>query len=219
MVLRLYQEHQMLNVTQELSNKIAAGNHWLVYDGVNIVDAFNSRDAARATKGENKLKKWDGAEGFNLVNGNGHVEQDAEPDDSIQGVIDGAQAVGMNVAVIDENTDFSKLHLNLGGADKPLPREATDASEFAADKEAEVVVTDLKTKPIDPVKEKKPKAEVSHKSTVERPTQLVHTIANMLYDADPAVTRKEIIAACTEQGIAYYTILTQYQAWKAARGE
>jgi hypothetical protein len=138
--------------------------------------------------------------------------------------------------VIDENTDFSKLGNPFGASqvmadevdggdptdaeiEESNKGEMTDAEEFAKDKEAEVVVTDLKTKPIDPVKEKKPKAEVSHKSTVERPTQLVHTIANMLYEADPAVTRKEIIAACTEQGIAYYTILTQYQAWKAARGE
>lgn len=234
----------MLNLTQELSNKIAAGNHWLLHDGVNIIEAYASRDAARAEKGENKIKKWDGAEGFNLI-GSGEPQQD----DSIQGVVEAAEAVGLNVIVIDENTDFSKLTINQGAAmehatvderteadkafdnphhghmeeedesNEPRTQDQQDSSEFAEAKEAGVEVKDLETKPIDPQAEDKPKAKppVSHKSTVEKPTKLVHVIADMLADANPDVTRKEIIAACTEAGIAYYTILTQYQAWKANR--
>jgi hypothetical protein len=213
----------MLNVTQELSNKIAAGNHWIVYNDTDIIDAHASRTAARAAKGENKVKQWDQKEGFNLLNGNGH-------DDSIQGVIDGAEAVGLNVVVIDENTQFPDLRSESdkafdnphhGHMDEEHDMGTSDKqpqSEFAQDKENMAEDPQPAPTPIDPAKEAKVKPTISHKSTVEKPTKLVHTIADMLYEADPSVTRKEIIAACTAEGIAYYTILTQYQAWKANRG-
>jgi hypothetical protein len=205
----------MLNITQELSNKIAEGNHWLIHNDEQVIDAFASRNAARAAKGENKIKQWDEGVGFNLI-GNGHSAEPGEID-----VVETLQAVGLNPVIIDENTDFSKLpHLNqfvkdLGGE----VRETEDATEFAMDKEAEVKTEELKTKPIDPKKEAKPKVDILHKSTAEKPTRMVHDICDVMYGENPDVTRKEIIAACTEAGIAHYTILTQYQAWRANRGE
>lgn len=232
----------MLNITQELSAAIAGGNHWLVYNETEIVAAVPSRNKARELKGNNKIKQWDGTEGFNLLNG--HVTE-VNP-------IEALQAAGLNPIVIDENTDFSKLpgpndsrwadakavnptrdeafdnphHGHVEEEDvitDPFKGTAPEMSEFAKDKEAMSTEGAVDPQPsvtaINPAKEAKPARVISHKSTVEKPTRLVHAIADMLYAADPAVTRKEIIDACTEQGIAHYTILTQYQAWKANRGE
>jgi hypothetical protein len=226
----------MLNCNQEIRQKIAAGNLWIVYDEVNVLDAFESRTKARAAKGSNKVKQWEDSD-FNADDpSNATDDSNADYENGgIQGVINGAEAAGLNVVVIDENTDFSKLDMAPPAGHVPArgPSEAdfqdtegdafvadmtAEQSEFAKDKEA--MTTDPKPTPtpIDPVKEVKVKPPVSHKSTVEKPTKLVHAIADMMADANPDVTRKEIIAACTEAGIAYYTILTQYQAWKAARG-
>jgi hypothetical protein len=48
------------------------------------------------------------------------------------------------------------------------------------------------------------------KSTVANPVQLVWALANSM----PRAKRKDIIAACVEQGVAFYTARTQYQLWK-----
>lgn len=52
-------------------------------------------------------------------------------------------------------------------------------------------------------------------STCERPTKKVWHIA----DAMPMATRKEVMAECVAQGIAYGTARTQYQAWFKASQE
>lgn len=54
-------------------------------------------------------------------------------------------------------------------------------------------------------------------SVVVRPVKLVHAIAAGMYAADPAVTRKVVIAACVAQGIATHTARTQYQVWFQAQ--
>lgn len=59
------------------------------------------------------------------------------------------------------------------------------------------------------------KANVS-RSTVENPVKLVHSIAASMHAADPNVTRKSIIAACEQVGIATHTAKTQYQIWRTA---
>lgn len=56
------------------------------------------------------------------------------------------------------------------------------------------------------------------KSTIESPSKRVWEIADQMKAANPNVRRKDVIAACVEQGIAYYTARTQYQLWfKASR--
>jgi len=56
------------------------------------------------------------------------------------------------------------------------------------------------------------------KSTIESPSKRVWEIAEQMKAANPNVRRKDVIAACVEQGIAYYTARTQYQLWfKASR--
>lgn len=52
-------------------------------------------------------------------------------------------------------------------------------------------------------------------STCERPTKKVWDIA----DAMPKASRKEVMAECVAQGIAYGTARTQYQAWFKASQE
>ena len=62
-------------------------------------------------------------------------------------------------------------------------------------------------------------AEKAHKSTTERPCQRVFTIAGDMIKANPDVRRKDVIAACVEAGIAFYTARTQYQQWLTAHKE
>jgi len=69
-------------------------------------------------------------------------------------------------------------------------------------------------------KEQSTKKEVVmlRKSTIESPSKRVWEIAEQMKAANPNVRRKDVIAACVEQGIAYYTARTQYQLWfKASR--
>lgn len=64
-------------------------------------------------------------------------------------------------------------------------------------------------------KEQSTKKEVVmlRKSTIESPSKRVWEIADQMKAANPNVRRKDVIAACVEQGIAYYTARTQYQLW------
>lgn len=52
-------------------------------------------------------------------------------------------------------------------------------------------------------------------STCEKPTKKVWHIA----DSMPKASRKEVVAECVRQGIAYGTSRTQYQAWFKASQE
>jgi len=59
-----------------------------------------------------------------------------------------------------------------------------------------------------------------HRSVPMSPTKLVWHIADAMLAKNPNVSRKEIMAECDRQGIAYYTARTQIQLWKKAlRGE
>lgn len=70
--------------------------------------------------------------------------------------------------------------------------------------------------------EKAPKAsgksiEVKNHSTIERPTKTVWHIADEMSAANPQVRRKDVIAECVRQGVAFYTARTQYQQWLATK--
>ncbi|WP_242361892.1 hypothetical protein [Anaeromyxobacter sp. SG17] len=62
------------------------------------------------------------------------------------------------------------------------------------------------------------KVEKPSKSTIEKPTKAVWTIADEMKKADPAVTRKAIVDECMHRGIAYYTARTQAQLWSKKQG-
>lgn len=55
------------------------------------------------------------------------------------------------------------------------------------------------------------------KSEIEKPCNQVWEIAiemnAVVHQGEPAPKRKDVIAACVEQGVAYNTARTQYQAW------
>ncbi|MEJ3960628.1 hypothetical protein WGP40_09865 [Brachymonas sp. G13] len=52
--------------------------------------------------------------------------------------------------------------------------------------------------------------KMKNHSTIELPTKRVWHIA----DSMPEAKRKDVIAACVEEGIAFFTARTQYQKWK-----
>lgn len=56
-------------------------------------------------------------------------------------------------------------------------------------------------------------AEPHNASIVESPVKRVWEIADSMPDA----RRKDVIAACVDQGVAFYTARTQYQKWKQNR--
>jgi hypothetical protein len=55
-----------------------------------------------------------------------------------------------------------------------------------------------------------PVVKTRNASTVESPVKRVWAIADSMPDAK----RKDVIAACIEEGIAFFTARTQYQKWK-----
>jgi len=68
-----------------------------------------------------------------------------------------------------------------------------------------------------PAIKKARKTMVTAHSTVERPTKLVWHIADEMFNANPEVRRKDVIAECVNRGIAFYTARTQYQQWLATK--
>ncbi len=52
-------------------------------------------------------------------------------------------------------------------------------------------------------------------SAVEKPTKLVWHIA----DGMPKAKRAEVLKACADAGIAFYTARTQYQLWKSLKNK
>lgn len=69
----------------------------------------------------------------------------------------------------------------------------------------------------EPQREEAPTRVVKERnaSTIEKPTRKVWEIA----DSMPGAKRKDIIAACVAQGIAFFTARTQYQKWMQASRE
>lgn len=96
---------------------------------------------------------------------------------------------------------------------KPAKEAAKMVQQYepAADKAAAAIKAPKA--PAAPKAEPKPKR---HLSEVEGPTKLVWNIAEQMREQNPAVTRKEIMAACEKAGIAYYTARTQIQQWYVA---
>lgn len=59
------------------------------------------------------------------------------------------------------------------------------------------------------------KTEITNVSTIERPCKKVWDIAENM----PGAKRKDVLEACVQAGIAYYTARTQYQQWLSIRKE
>jgi len=65
---------------------------------------------------------------------------------------------------------------------------------------------------------REPSLLVRDRSTVGKPVQLVWAMADEMFAANPAVSRREVIAECVRRGVAVNTAKTQYSAWRAVRG-
>lgn len=95
------------------------------------------------------------------------------------------------------------------------PIEAEDASEGEA-LDAMEQERDEAQNPDAPADEPQPEeapapvVKARNASTVESPVKRVWAIADSMPDAK----RKDVIAACVAEGIAFFTARTQYQKWK-----
>lgn len=190
----------MTAIRLSLVNKIAdfqkdGKTPWITLKDNTVQEVYVNRDAARAAK-TGKPSKYDHA------------------------------ALG----ALDLINDLSALPTAEAVADKMI---GSDEADFAADKAADVVVPDAPSvAPIPPVaatsalaadKASKVKADVRHQSEIIRPTKRVWGIADeMTAKAKeaglPVPSRKEVMAECDRQGIAYFTARTQYQVWKQMQG-
>lgn len=98
---------------------------------------------------------------------------------------------------------------------RPMAGNAIAASDVA--EAGEQVTPQLTASAEDgaPATEQEPQAAGGkrNRSTVESPVKQVWAIA----DSMVGTSRKNIIAACIEQGIAFYTARTQYQRWRASK--
>lgn len=110
-------------------------------------------------------------------------------------------------SLIDETIEVAgaaieemKTNLTLAEALAESGESLDDLKEADAQANAAMINTDLL----------KPRV-----STCERPTKKVWDIA----DSMPKASRKEVMAECVAQGIAYGTARTQYQAWFKASQE
>lgn len=91
-----------------------------------------------------------------------------------------------------------------------IPEEPTDP-EKAADAQ---MVADAAAEAGDAVAD-----NIVRKSSIERPTKKVWDIAEAMFAANPDTRRKDVIAECVRQGIAFYTARTQYQVWSQLQKE
>jgi len=58
-----------------------------------------------------------------------------------------------------------------------------------------------------------------HESSIERPCKRVWAIADEMFAANPQMKRKDVLARCVAEGIAFYTARTQYQQWLGIQRE
>lgn len=101
---------------------------------------------------------------------------------------------------------------------------AVEANEVEEQEVEEQVVEETASKEVEetsaePAKKKKATPKIDDRlrmSTIEAPSKRVWEIAEQMKAENPNVRRKDVIAACVEQGIAYYTARTQYQLWYKA---
>lgn len=125
------------------------------------------------------------------------------------------------------------VHLSNGVTDNVLELEEIEAGHrhFQSKKDQEEVESTIRESKhqfcclgcgedfgpaVDLTKKEVKKVEKVNKSTASKPCSLVWEICEQMKGAK----RKEVLAACVEQGVAYYTARTQYQQWLvASRGE
>lgn len=111
----------------------------------------------------------------------------------------GRQQLGTEVI---EGQDFELVEIDGQYGYQPTSCDLLDKSLTDAEFEKPAIVYDAKhvAKAI----------KQRNKSSITNPVQHVWAIANSM----PSAKRKEIIAACVELGVAFFTARTQYQKWR-----
>lgn len=92
---------------------------------------------------------------------------------------------------------------------------ATRAAKNAITKsgiEAEIIINEVEGGFTFQIEVQVPSKDFLRVSEIETPCSVVWDIASSMEGAK----RKDVIAECTKQGIAFYTARTQYQLWKQA---
>lgn len=88
--------------------------------------------------------------------------------------------------------------------------EALEAMEQERDEAQNTDAPEVQADEPQPEEAPTPVVKARNASTVESPVKRVWAIA----DSMPEAKRKDVIAACVAEGIAFFTARTQYQKWK-----
>ena len=88
--------------------------------------------------------------------------------------------------------------------------EALEAMEQERDEAQNPDAPEVQADEPQPEEAPAPVVKTRNASTVESPVKRVWAIA----DSMPEAKRKDVIAACVAEGIAFFTARTQYQKWK-----
>lgn len=88
--------------------------------------------------------------------------------------------------------------------------EALEAMEQERDEAQNPDAPEVRADEPQPEEAPAPVVKTRNASTVESPVKRVWAIA----DSMPEAKRKDVIAACVAEGIAFFTARTQYQKWK-----
>lgn len=118
-----------------------------------------------------------------------------------------AKAAGLEqYEIIEQDGQFGFRPIE---ADDASEGEALEAMEQERDEAQNPDAPEMQAD--DPQQEETaPVVKTRNASTVESPVKRVWAIADSMPDAK----RKDVIAACVAEGIAFFTARTQYQKWK-----
>jgi hypothetical protein len=181
--------------------QVAGKSPWITIADDTVQGVYTNRDGARGAKNGKPVKYDPATVATELTDS----PADLPSGDAV------ATAMGLPAELEGEQAEE--------GVSTFVTQGNPDAAEFAAFKadEAAPEVTATVT-PINPAAEApkvaKVKADIRHASEPLRPTKLVWQIADDMLAANPATTRKDVLAECERRGIAFFTARTQYQVWK-----
>ncbi|MEV2063535.1 hypothetical protein ABZQ88_10320 [Pseudomonas aeruginosa] len=119
-----------------------------------------------------------------------------------------AKAAGLEqYEIIEQDGQFGFRPIE---AEDASEGEALEAMEQERDEAQNPDAPEVQADEPQPEEAPAPVVKARNASTVESPVKRVWVIA----DSMPEVKRKDVIAACVAEGIAFFTARTQYQKWK-----
>ena len=119
-----------------------------------------------------------------------------------------AKAAGLEqYEIIEQDGQFGFRPIE---AEDASEGEALEAMEQERDEAQNPDAPEVQADEPQPEEAPAPVVKTRNASTVESPVKRVWAIA----DSMPEAKRKDVIAACVAEGIAFFTARTQYQKWK-----